>query len=84
MYLDGNAYIIGIGALICVPVSKLLINGIFPSFALNVASGMNFTYPFYAYIIVYAAIMLLYFIINRLLMMSINRITPAEVLKNRE
>lgn len=84
MYLDGNAYIIGIGALICVPVSKLLINGIFPSFALNVASGMNFTYPFYAYIIVYAAIMLLYVIINRLLMMSINRITPAEVLKNRE
>ena len=84
MYLDGNAYIIGIGALICVPVSKLLINGIFPSFALNVASGMNFTYPFYAYIIVYAAIMLLYFIIHRLLMMSINRITPAEVLKNRE
>lgn len=84
MYLDGNAYIIGIGALICVPVSKLFINGIFPSFALNVASGMNFTYPFYAYIIVYAAIMLLYFIINRLLMMSINRITPSEVLKNRE
>ena len=42
---------------------------------------MNFTYPFYAYIIVYAAIMLLYFIINRLLMISINRITPAEVLK---
>ena len=84
MYLDGNAYIIGIGALICVPLSKLFINSIFPSFALNVASGMNLSYPFYAYIIVYAAIMLLYLIINRLLVMNINKITPATVLKNRE
>ncbi len=84
LYLDGNFFIVAIGGAICVPLAKIIMNEIFPLMVSNVNCGIHLDAPFYFYIIVYAVIILLYFIINALLVKNLDKYTPAEVLKNRE
>ncbi len=84
LYLDGNFYIIAIGALIAVPLSKLLMNRMFPLMVSNVSCGLNLDTPKLFYAILYAVIILLYLFINMLLVRRLDRYSPAEVLKNRE
>lgn len=84
LYLNGNFAIIAIGGLICIPIAKLLMNTIYPLFVPNVACTMKLGFPWYIYTIIYAGIVVFYLIVNRLLTGKINKITPAEVLKNRE
>ena len=45
---------------------------------------MDTSYQWYAYILLYCVMMLVYLVINKLLVRKISKITPAEVLKNRE
>ena len=45
LYLDGNFYIIAIGALICLPLSKLIMNRLFPFMISNVSCGLNVGTP---------------------------------------
>ena len=82
LYLDGNFYIVALGALISLPIAKLIMNKIFPFMVSNVSCGLNVKAPisFFTYIV----ILILYFIINSLLVKRLNKFTPAEVLKNRE
>lgn len=84
LYLNGNFAIIAIGALICIPAAKLLMNKIYPMFVPNVACSMKLAFPWYIYLCMYAGIIVIYLVVNRLLTGKINKITPAEVLKNRE
>jgi len=84
LYLDGNFYIIAIGALICLPLSKYIMNKLFPFMIQNAACGMNVDTPITFYVAAYIVILVLYFIINALLVRRLNKFTPAEVLKNRE
>lgn len=84
LYLDGNFYIIALGALICLPLSKIMMNKMFPFMISNVACGMNVSTPMIFYVVTYIVIIVLYFVINSLLVRRLNRFTPAEVLKNRE
>ena len=84
LYLNGNTLVIALGALICIPVSKVIMDAMYPSFIANVACGMKIAFPWYLYIGIYAVIMISYFIINFMLIGKINKISPAEVLKNRE
>ena len=84
LYLSGNLMIVCIGALICIPLAKLVMDGIYPSFVSNVACSMVLDFPPYIYLIVYAAVLAVYFISSALLTRKLNKITPAEVLKNRE
>ena len=75
---------IALGALICIPVSKAIMDALYPSFIANVACGMKIAFPWYLYAGIYAVVMVSYFIINFMLIGKINKISPAEVLKNRE
>lgn len=85
MYLDGNFYVVAIGALISVPLAKLIMDAVYePAFVSNVACGIDKAFPIWVYIVVYAVIFILYFIINHLLVRRIKQMLPAEVLKNRE
>lgn len=85
MYLDGNFYVVAIGALISVPLTKLIMDVVYePAFVPNVACGIDKAFPIWVYIMVYAVIFILYFIINHLLVRRIKQMLPAEVLKNRE
>lgn len=84
LYLNGNTAVVAAGALIAIPVSKLFIDAIYPYMVSNVACGMDLHFKWYMYAAVYIGIMLIYFAVNGLLTAKLKKITPAEVLKNRE
>lgn len=84
LYLNGNFYIIAVGAAICIPLAKKLMDMIYPYFISNIASGMNLTFSWQLFFEIYGGIILLYFIINQLLVGRLKKMVPAEVLKNRE
>lgn len=84
LYLNGNFYTIAVGAAFCVPASKWLMDAMYPVLVSNVACGMNLTFTPQMYAAIYLAIIVLYFGINQMLVHRVNRILPAEVLKNRE
>ena len=84
LYLNGNLFAVAAGALIALPLAKKIIDAIFPSFIPNVACTIKLAFPWQLYLFIFAAILVICFTINRLLTGKINKITPAEVLKNRE
>lgn len=84
LYLNGNFLLVALGALLCIPLSKISMDALFPYCVANVAIGMDLQYPRQFYLGLYIAVLLCYIVINPLLMRRINRMTPAEVLKNRE
>ena len=84
LYLDGNFYVVALGALICVPASKLAMDGLYPYFISNVAMGMDLDFTWHYYVGSYVAIMALYLVINKLLVRRIMKVNLSEVLKNRE
>lgn len=84
LYLNGNTAIVAVGGIFAIPLAKLIIDSIYPSFIANVACSMNLHYPWMLYGGIYVGLLLIYFAVNALLLRKINRITPAEVLKDRE
>lgn len=84
LYLDGNFYIIALGTLIVLPLSKVIINKIFPFMISNVSCGLNVKTPYEFYIVTYFVILALYFLINSFLVRRLDKFSPAEILKNRE
>ena len=84
LYLDGNFYIIILGALLGVPVAKWCMDLLFPYFISNVAIGMDLQFPPMLYGMIYGGILICYLVINFLLVGRLNKLVPAEVLKNRE
>lgn len=84
LYLNANFYIVTVGAAICIPVSKKLIDMIYPYMISNVACGMNLTFSWHLYLGFYIGVILCYLVINQLLVERLKKIVPAEVLKNRD
>ena len=85
MYLDGNFYIVAIGALIVIPLCKAIMDYIYPRYLVsNVGVGISPSYTPEMYVIIFAVIIGLYLIINAVLTGKLRRINPAIVLKNRE
>lgn len=85
MYLDGNFYVVALGALISLPLAKLLMDAMYePAFVPNVACGVDKSFPIWMYVAVLVGILVLYFIIDHLLVHRIKQMVPVEVLKNRE
>jgi len=85
MYLDGNFYIVAAGALISIFITKQILNVVYPYYLVgNVGVGISQTFPWYVYAGIYAVIIALYLVIENTLLFRIRKVTPAEVLKNRE
>ena len=84
LYLNGNTAVVAIGAVICIPVSKLIMDKAYPYFVANVACGMNIAFPWYLYAGLFCAVMAVYFAVNAVLVNKLKKISPAEALKNRE
>ncbi|MCR4842000.1 MAG: hypothetical protein K5840_01930 [Eubacterium sp.] len=84
MYLDGNRLVVILGALIGVPASKCFIDWVFPMFIANVACCIHLEFPWYYYVIIFAAILLIYQVNCIVITRKLDGITPAEILKNRE
>ncbi len=84
LYLSGNLVIVAASAAVGIPLSKLLMDAAYPYLVSNVAVNLNLSFGWQMYAGLFAAILLLYLIITPLLMRRVNRILPAEALKNRE
>ncbi len=84
LYLDGNFLIIAIGAAIAIPLSKKVMDTAYPYTVADAASAMDLSFSWYYYVLIYVAVLLLYFIVNRILMLRIRHVTPADILKNGE
>lgn len=84
LYLNGNLLVVAVSALVGIPLSKMIMDAMYPYLVSNIACGINlvFSWPMYAGL--FGGILILYFVINRILMRRVNGILPAEVLKNRE
>ncbi len=84
LYLNGNLVVVALGGLLCMPLAKTVIDAIYPSFISNVACCMDLTFPLPLIGLLYASMLVIYLVINEILIFRIKKITPAEVLKNRE
>ena len=85
MYLDGNFFIVAIGALIVIPLCKAIMDYIYPRYLVsNVGVGISPSYTPEMYVIIFAVIIGLYLVINAVLTGKLRKINPAIVLKNRE
>ncbi len=85
MYLDGNFYMVTIGALIVIPLCKLIMDYIYPRYLVsNVGVGISPDYTPSMYLIIFGIVIGLYLLINIVLTGRLNKINPAIVLKNRE
>lgn len=84
LYLNGNTAVVAIGAVICIPLAKAIMDKLYPSFIANVACGMDLAFPWYLYGGLFCAVMAVYFIVNAVLVNKLKKISPAEALKNRE
>lgn len=84
LYLNGNFYIIAVGAAICIPLSKVAMDAMYPAMLSNIACGMNLAFSWKMYGEIYIGILILYFVINCFLKRRLDRVSMTEVLKNRE
>lgn len=84
LYINGYLFVVAVGAMICIPFTKYIANIIYPNIISNTACGVNIQFPFYLYPMIFVGIMAMYFIIMTLLVNKLKKISPTEVLKNRE
>ena len=84
LYLNGNLLVVALSAALGIPLSKAVMDRLYPYLVSNIACGLNLTFSWQMYTGIFAGILALYFVINRLLMFRVSKILPAEVLKNRE
>lgn len=84
LYLNGNFYIIALGAAVTLPLSKKIMDGVYPILVANVTCAMDLSFTWQMYVGIYIAVLLLYLVINQMLVGKLKKIMPAEILKDRE
>lgn len=84
LFLNGNTLLIVVGALISIPLSKAIMDALYPYLVSNVACAMDLTFEPWLYGLLFAGCLALYFVIYALLTRRLHRINPNEVLKRRE
>ena len=84
LYLSGYMFIIAFGAVICIPMAKLIADKIYPNIISNTACGVNISFPAYVYPCIFFGVMVIYFIVITFLVGRLKKVSPAEILKNRE
>ena len=84
LFLDGNTILILLGTLISVPLSKIIMDAMYPYLVSNVACAINLHMSFWVYGVLFLGCMLIYGLIHILLVRRIRKIPANEILKNRE
>ncbi len=85
MYLDGNFITVALGALVVIPLCKIIMDYIYPRYLVsNVGVGISPSYPPELFVAIFLVIIGLYLVINFVLTGRLKKINPAVVLKNRE
>lgn len=84
LYLNGNLYVIAVGAAISIPLAKKCMDLMWPLMVSNIACSMRLAFSWQLYALIYVGVILLYLIINQILVGRLKKVNLAEVLKNRE
>ena len=84
LFLSGNTVLIALGIMICIPLSKRIVDALYPYLVSNVACGIDLHMAPWVYAVLYLACMLIYAIIHALLVRRIRQIPANEILKARE
>lgn len=84
IFIDSNFIVILISSMICVPLSKKLMDILMPSFCAEYSVGFDTTFSVSHYLFVFALVFVTYFIVNALLFGSIKKISANEVTKDVE
>ncbi len=84
LYLNGSFAAVAVGAAVLLPLSKFLMNQVFPYFVANVGCGIDLSVPVWMFPLFYVVIIGMYLFISRLLVHRLKQISPVVVLKNRE
>lgn len=84
LYINGNFYVVAIGALICIPCAKLIMDKMYPTLCANFGGALDLSFEPWTYVEIYGVVMATYFIISTILVRRIDKVKPIEVLKNRE
>lgn len=84
LYLDGNFLTVTLSALAGVPLAKLLMDALYPRLISNVAFGPDMALLPWLYAAIFGLVFGSYFFISLLLNRRLKKVTPAEVLKQRE
>lgn len=84
LFLDGNTVLILLGTLVSIPLSKIIMDAMYPYLVSNVACAINLQLAPWVYGVLFLGCMLVYGIIHTFLMGRIKKIPANEILKNRE
>ncbi len=84
LFLDGNTVLIALGTLVSIPLSKILMDAMYPYLVSNVACAINLHMSPWVYAVLFLGCMLIYAVIHTMLVRRIKRIPAGEILKNRE
>ncbi len=84
LYLNGNFYTVLATLIIGIPISRVIIDAIYPSLVTNVNAGMDLAWSFGMYVVLIAIVLVTYAIIDFLLNRYLKKISLVEVLKDRE
>ncbi|MBQ9686383.1 MAG: ABC transporter permease [Oscillospiraceae bacterium] len=84
LFLSGNTLLITLGALLSIPLCKVIMDAMYPYLVSNVACAINLYFEPWIYGALFAGVMAVYFLIRVLLVRRIGKISPNEILKNRE
>ncbi len=84
LYLNGNFLVAALSALVGIPLSKAVMDLLFPYMVSNIACGINLTFSWQTYVGIFLGVLVLYGMINGILMGRVNKIHPAQALKMRE
>ena len=84
LFLNGNTLLIVLGVLVSIPLSKRMMDAMYPYLVSNVPCAIDLSFEPWIYAALFAGCMLIYMLIHTFLVHRIRRIEPNEVLKNRE
>jgi len=84
LYINGNTFLIVVGTFVSVPLAKVIMDAVYPYLVSNVSCAIDLSMEPWIYGAVFLGCILIYMVIHFMLVMRIRRISPNEVLKNRE
>ena len=84
LFLDGNTGLIVLGTLVSIPLSKFLMDAMYPYLVSNVACAIDLRLNPLVYAAIFLGCMLVYALTHFMLVGRIRKIPAGEILKNRE
>ena len=84
LFLNGNTLLIALGVMVSIPLSKRIMDAMYPYLVSNVPCAIDLRFKPWIYAALFAGCMSMYALIHAFLARRIRRIEPNEVLKNRE